>query len=214
MGTRADVQALARAVPDPNIAYRKSQRSQIAHNDLNRANANARAAVPSVAPSSEQPQAKRRRDDAAAPAGSSTDDQRHITVEAVTTFTAPRSSAQEHMEAEIAQAKQMVVDLRRELQLRSAAGQELEDTGADVPADSRGRKRTADDEEGVALSGGAAKDARVIRTNKKVEIIQAGNNATATKLAWGTVMFGLGVGAAAYVSVGEAWALACAQGLS
>jgi hypothetical protein len=100
------------------------------------------------------------------------------------------------MNAEIAQAKQMVIDLRRELQLRSASGQELEDQGVDMPADTRGRKRAAGEEDEVMISGGVGgRTERVIRANKKVDVV-GGGGAAGRKIAWGAVMFGLGIGAA------------------
>lgn len=181
------VQALARAHPDPNIAYRKSQRSQIASEEIARTN----RPVPSLAPPiANEPVNKRQRNES--PVRANNNDERHITVEATTTITGP-SSARTDMEAEIAQAKQMVVDLRRELQLRSATGQDLEDQGVDVPAERRGKKRTqADEDEGVTISGGVGKTERIIRKNKKVETA----NDTGRKIAWGAVMFGLGIGAA------------------
>lgn len=93
----------------------------------------------------------------------------------------------------------MVQDLRRELELRSASGQALEDQGVNVPEDTRGRKRVAGDEEGITISGGVGiKTERVIRKNKKIQDAAAANDA-GKKMAWGAVMFGLGVGAAACV---------------
>lgn len=185
------LQALARAHPDPNVAYRKSQRSQQASEEIARTS----RPVPSLAaPVANEPVLKRQRQES--PVRASNTDERHITVEATTTITGP-SSVRTDMEAEIAQAKQMVVDLRRELQLKAATGQDLEDQGVDVPADRRGKKRAQDDDdEGVTISGGVGpKTERIIRKNKKVET----GNDTGRKIAWGAVMFGLGIGAASYV---------------
>lgn len=103
------------------------------------------------------------------------------------------------MDEQISQAKQLVVDLKRQLELASASGRSLEDQGVDVPADTRGRKRVAeDDEEGIAMSGGAGAAVvteRVIARNKKTET----DTGAGQKIAWGAVMFGLGMGAVACV---------------
>ncbi|KAI9638127.1 uncharacterized protein MKK02DRAFT_31620 [Dioszegia hungarica] len=204
------ITALARAHPDPNVAYRKSQRSQIASDELKAPRP--ASAIPSLAAPVSEPAAKRARNasparsaSVASPARSasaappySLEDERHITVEATTTITGPASSTAE-MNAEIAQAKQMVIDLRRELQLRSASGQELEDQGVDMPADTRGRKRAAGEEDEVMISGGVSgRTERVIRANKKVDVV-GGGGAAGRKIAWGAVMFGLGIGAASFI---------------
>ena len=96
------------------------------------------------------------------------------------------------MEAEIQSAKQLVVDLKRELQLRAAAGEELEDQGQ-VAESSRGTKRAQGEDDDVVISGGTSKD-RIVRTSKRVQ--QSAAVETTKKVAWGALIFGLGVGAA------------------
>jgi hypothetical protein len=100
------------------------------------------------------------------------------------------------MEAEIASAKQLVLDLKRELRLRSAVGEELEDTGhvTAESSSSRGTKRVKGADEAVFISSGAGKTERVVRTNKRIEKGTVAE--TAKRVAWGAVLFGLGVGAA------------------
>ncbi|ORX39911.1 hypothetical protein BD324DRAFT_615485 [Kockovaella imperatae] len=193
------VAALARAVPDPNVAYRKSQRSQAAAEEMSRqkpeVSARTNTVVPSMSNESASPAPKRQRRQSAQPVSDAVDTDagsRHLTLEAVTTVTAP-TGAQVDMEAEIQSAKQLVMDLKRELNLRAAAGEELEDQGADVAEGSRGTKRSKGSDEGVAISGGAGKD-RIIRRSKRVE--QTGVAQTARQVAWGALIFGLGVGAA------------------
>ncbi|WVR05209.1 hypothetical protein IAU60_002221 [Kwoniella sp. DSM 27419] len=201
------IAALARAVPDPNVAYRKSQRSQIASEEIARQQTGAtpaRPAVPSMdAPETASPAPKRqRRDSSPAPAASSKtatqpveeDEQRHLTLEATTTVTAP-AGANVDMEAEIQSAKQLVMDLKRELRLRAAVGEGLEEQGVEVPEDTRGTKRgKGSEEEAVVVSGGFHGKDRIVRKNKRVVGNAAGE--TAKKMAWGAIIFGLGVGAA------------------
>lgn len=202
------VAALTRAVPDPNVAYRKSQRSQAAADELSRTHKGPRTAqgptptVPSMTSDAASPAPKRiRRQSPHAPTTSvpsgptaGNDDSRHLTLEATTTVTAP-SSSKVDMEAEIQSAKQLVLDLKRELQLRAAVGDSLEDQGVEVAEGSRGLKRANGNDEGVAVSGGAAnsKD-RIVRKNKRVEVPTTGQ--TAKRFALGALIFGLGVGAA------------------
>lgn len=205
---RSERQALTRAVPDPNVAYRKSQRSQAAADELTQRHKSPRAVqgstptVPSMTSEPASPAPKRVRRQSPHHAGPNSvprpaagdDNARHLTLEATTTVTAP-SSSNVDMEAEIQSAKQLVLDLKRELQLRAAAGDELEDQGFEVAEHSRGVKRTSGNDQGVTVSGGVpnSKD-RIVRKNKRVEVPTTGQ--TAKRFALGALIFGLGVGAA------------------
>ncbi|GMK56997.1 hypothetical protein CspeluHIS016_0308370 [Cutaneotrichosporon spelunceum] len=194
------VMALCKAAPDPNVSYRKSQRSQAAADEIARtrssrqpaaASSSTRPAPSMTANDVEAPAAKRRR----ATSAQGTDDQRRLTLEATTTVTAPVGSVVD-VNAEIESAKQLVRDLKRELQLRAAAGDELEETGgAEAESSSRGRKRAAN-ADGAAVSGGApAGTKREIRTNKRVAE-KSGVVETTKRVAFGAMLFGLGASAA------------------
>lgn len=169
-----------------------SQRSQAAAEDLQRkkeqqatGSGNSSRVVPSLsATEASQPSPKRAR-----PAPRAEGSPRRLTLEATTTVTAPSSAAID-MNAEIESAKQLVRDLKRELQLRQAAGEDIEES----ESSERGIKRLPDDD-GVAISSGQGKGGeRVIRTNRRV---QQGGVAQAVKTAaYGTMLFGLGVSAA------------------
>ncbi|WWC89998.1 uncharacterized protein L201_004928 [Kwoniella dendrophila CBS 6074] len=211
------IASLARAVPDPNVAYRKSQRSQVASEEISRAGQTdatpARPVVPSMtATETASPAPKRQRTTPSAPtadvsnsnaiteeASAEVEEEqpaRHLTLEATTTVTAP-AGANVDMEAEIESAKQLVKDLKKELKLRAAVGEELEDQGVDVPEETRGTKRGKNEDEGVSISGGSGTNGkdRIVRKNKRV--VQNGIlGETGQKIAWGTIIFGLGVGAA------------------
>lgn len=198
------VMALCKAVPDPHVSYRKSQRSQAAADEIARSSRQAqqvttaaaaastsRPAPSMTAEAAEAPTPKRRRAD------TQEGGERRLTLEATTTVTAPAGTNVD-MDAEIESAKQLVRDLKRELQLRTAAGDELEETGGAAESSasgSRGRKRAANDE-GTAVSGGAAAGTeRVIRTNKRVEKTD-GPVQTVKRVAFGAMLFGLGASAA------------------
>ncbi|KAK8869776.1 hypothetical protein IAR55_000344 [Kwoniella newhampshirensis] len=199
---------LARAHPDPNVAYRKSQRSQLASDEIARTKngdvPSARPVVPSMTAAETASPAPKRQRRAASPAANASSDNnaqaaedapRHLTLEATTTVTAP-TGAPVDMEAEIQSAKQLVMDLKRELRLRAAAGEELEDQGVDVGEETRGTKRTKGGDDAVLISGGASKD-RIVRKNKR--IVQSPVGEAAKKVAWGALIFGLGIGAATYL---------------
>lgn len=202
-------------MPDPNVAYRKSQRSQAAAEEMaqeGRPNVgtSARPNVPSMTAETASPAPKRQRRatpdasqtgstratrSSAGPASASAEGDRHLTLEATTTVTGP-ANANVDMEAEIASAKQLVLDLKRELRLRSAAGDELEETGqSEAGPSTRGTKRANRQDDAVVISGGAGKGTeRVVRTNKRVDKSPVAE--TAKRFAWGALFFGLGVGAA------------------
>lgn len=190
-------EALARAVPDPNVAYRKSQRSQAAADELAKQQPGREAPnIPTLGSEVAAPVSKRQRrsstQDKPAPSGPP-EDARHLTLEATTTVVAPVGVPVD-MEAEIQSAKRLVMDLKRELQIRNAAGEALEDQGVEIGENSRGTKRAKGEGDVVQISGGSGKE-RLVRTNKRV-----GQNAvseTARKVAWSALIFGLGVGAAA-----------------
>ncbi|KAL7424085.1 hypothetical protein Q5752_001670 [Cryptotrichosporon argae] len=186
------VQALARAVPDPNVIYRKSNRSIAATAELARraaAENAARRPAPSMSIETASPASKRRR-------GSEPPETRPLAVEATTTITAP-AGANIDMEREIELAKQLVLDVRRELQLRNQQGQELEDTGV-TGESSRGIKRGQDDG-GIEMAGGAVRGERIIKKNKRVEGSAGAVRGAAKQAAIGAVLFGLGAGVMAYL---------------
>lgn len=217
---------MSRAVPDPNVAYRKSQRSQAAADELARTKAkqaqapssvptvsNApvqkpQPAIPSMTTGVSSPASKRQRKDSVTEASGSatqtiteaqpsadtseTDDPRHITIEATTTITSP-TGANVDMDAEIEQAKQLVKDLRQEIQLRNEAGDSLEDQGVAVVDDVRGVKRGKHEDEAVVISGGAGGKDRVVRTNKRIPQIAGGD--VGQRFGWGAFVFSIGLGA-------------------
>ena len=120
-------------------------------------------------------------------------------LEAHRTVTGPAASTQSTMEAEIAQAKQMVIDLRRELALQTATGHVQEETGVAMPDVRRGVRRARGESSATAAIDGATTGVngeRVIRTNRTIE---RGGATRARAFAFNTFIFGLGVGAAAYV---------------
>ncbi|KAL1406896.1 hypothetical protein Q8F55_006308 [Vanrija albida] len=199
------VTALSRAVPDPSVSYRKSQRSQAAADELAKQKATtmgqtppaatpARAAPSLAAPTdaaSRTPKRARKTtsEAAATPEASGS---RVFTVEATTTVTAPAGTAVD-MNAEIESAKQLVRDLKQQLRERAAAGEDLEDQGFAQPESSRGAKRSAGEtDEGVSIASGAKGD-RAIRTNKRVE--QGGAVQTAKRVALGSILLGVGASA-------------------
>lgn len=158
-------QSLSRAVPDPNVAYRKSQRSQAAAEQLARQNATGDEATPLL---------KRQRRQS---------DEQQLTLEATTTVTAPADAVVD-MEAEIESAKQLVMNLKREIRLKAAAGT-LEEG-----AEGRGVKRGKDEAE---TSHGTVGGDRVIKRSKRVENAMG---EAAKKVAWGSLIFTFGVGVA------------------
>lgn len=123
---------------------------------------------------------------------SETDAPRHITIEATTTITSP-TGANVDMDAEIEQAKQLVKDLRQEIQLRNEAGDSLEDQGVAVVDDVRGVKRGKHEDEAVVISGGAGGKDRVVRTNKRIPQIAGGD--VGQRFGWGAFVFSIGLGA-------------------
>lgn len=167
----------------------------------NQADTPPQSAVPSLITSTEtaSPAPKRQRREPVSADGGETgtvqpaeESTRHLTLEATTTVTAPAGTTID-MEAEIEQAKQLVKNLKRELRLRTAAGEDLEDQGIELAPESRGTKRGKNTDEGVVISSGVGKD-RLVRKNKRIvsnPVVEG-----AKKVAWGALIFGLGVGAA------------------
>lgn len=196
--TLADPQPLCAAVPDPRVDYRKSQRSQIAA---------AQSQVRTVSASTDVSDETRPKRARTAQSG----DANTYTLSATTTVTGPARDAQARMEQEIAEAKKMVNDLRREMELRAAAGQSLdnEDMAEDVAESStgataatRGRKRGNEDVEDathdtLGHAFGATRADRIVRANRRVE--GGGFAQGAKKFALNALIFGMGVSAAACV---------------
>ncbi|RXK39502.1 hypothetical protein M231_03171 [Tremella mesenterica] len=201
------VTALARAVPDPTVVYHKSRRSQAAAEHIARGKTPPAAVTPTpIVPSMSSettpaPKRVRRQSPRVNRPTASSNDQsaaeedttRHLTLEATTTVTAP-ANANVDMDAEIQSAKQLVMDLKRELQLRASVGEELEDQGYVIAENSRGVKRGKGEDDGVSISGGSLVKDRLVRKNKRV--VADGMTQTAKRVAWGALIFGLGVGAA------------------
>lgn len=156
-------------MPDPNVTYRKSQRSQAAADQLERSRQPADEAV--------SPAPKRQR---------GAEEDRQFTLEATTTITSP-SGVPVNVDEEIQKSKRLVQELKRDMQASAAAGEDLQA----IAESSRGRKRGQEEETEVVVSEqGNVKD-RVIKTSKRVERAEG----TASKVLWGAVIFGLGVGA-------------------
>lgn len=151
------------------MAYRKSQRSQAAAEQLQRA----RVPPPSDAAS---PALKRQRGQ---------DDARQFTLEATTTITSPTGAAV-NVEEEIEKSKRLVQELKRDMQASAAAGEDVEI----IAESSRGRKRGPGEQTEVIVSEGNVND-RLIKSSKRVQRAEG----TAQKVLWGAVIFGLGVGA-------------------
>jgi len=130
---------------------------------------------------------RRRPTETEAPVKRQRQDERQFTLEATTTITSP-SNAPLDVDAEIESAKQLVQDLKRDMQVQAAAGEAMQDQGFDTGESSRGTKR-GQDEDDTVVSGPVV--GRVIKSNKRMEKAE-----TAKKVGWGMVIFGLGVGAA------------------
>lgn len=194
---KALVTTLARAVPDPTVEYRKSQRSQQAAEEMRLGQA-ANHSAEADGPDADDHRAKRTRRADSSEDGTAGDTQT-FRLEAHRTVTGPAASTQSTMEAEIAQAKQMVIDLRRELALQTATGHVQEETGVAMPDVRRGVRRARGESSATAAIDGATTGVngeRVIRTNRTIE---RGGATRARAFAFNTFIFGLGVGAAAFL---------------
>jgi hypothetical protein len=194
-GVQNLIDAIARAEPEDGMEYRKSQRSQAAYDDLVRQDKGPAA----TASTSGTPRPKRARrssatpvaDDASTSAGTPSASGSRVRVEATTTVTAP-AGATIDMIAEIESAKKLVRDLKRELQMRAEAGEDVEETSS-----SRGTKRTGNTEEAANSTGAPRFAERQIATNKRVQ----GRGQTVKRAAFGAVLFGLGATAAMCVHI-------------
>lgn len=94
----------------------------------------------------------------------------------------------ETIDADIAQAKQLVQDLKRAIETREAQ----EDRGVDLSDSQRGTKRGQSSDEGVALSGSSGQE-RIIKSNKRVkgDSVLLGGVKT---VAYGSLILGIGLG--------------------
>jgi hypothetical protein len=90
--------------------------------------------------------------------------------------------------AEIAQAKQLVKELKRAIETREAQ----EERGADLSESQRGLKR-GQISDGVAISGSSVGKGRVIKTNQRVR--GGGKVVGGIKtVAYGSIILGIGLG--------------------
>lgn len=95
---------------------------------------------------------------------------------------------EETMDAEIAQAKQLVKDLKRAIETREAQ----EERGADLSDSQRGTKRGQGSGDGVAVSGSNEQE-RIIKSNKRVKkdgVLLGG----VKTVAYGSLILGIGLG--------------------
>lgn len=176
------IDSLARAVPDPAAQYRKSQRSQAAAAEIARQSQS--RPVPSLTNlESTSPMPKRVRRQA--PVDGETD-QGMDAGEDAGEATAP--STEETINAEIAQAKQLVQELKRAIETREAQ----EERGADLSNSQRGTKRGQAAGDGVAMSGSSGED-RIIKSNKRVKKDNVLLGGVKT-VAYGSLILGIGLG--------------------
>lgn len=174
-------QSLARAVPDPGVQYRKSQRSQQAAEEIVRHREP--RAVPSLAtaeaPSPAPKRVRRAEVD---------DDTTTAVSNSQPTADATAHAGEEHMDAEIAQAKQLVKELKRAIETREAQ----EERGADLSESQRGIKRGQAFEDGVSVSGSSGQG-RIIKSNKRVKESSVLLGGVKT-VAYGSLILGIGLG--------------------
>lgn len=97
-------------------------------------------------------------------------------------------AGEEHMDAEIAQAKQLVKELKRAIETREAQ----EERGADLSESQRGIKRGQASEDSVVVSGPSGQG-RVIKSNKRVKESSVLLGEVKT-VAYGTLILGIGLG--------------------
>ena len=95
---------------------------------------------------------------------------------------------EEHMDAEIAQAKQLVKELKRAIETREAQ----EERGADLSESQRGIKRGQASEDGVVVSGSSGQG-RIIKSNKRVKQSSVLLGGVKT-VAYGSLILGIGLG--------------------
>jgi hypothetical protein len=101
--------------------------------------------------------------------------------------TAPTAS-EDTINAEIAQAKQLVKELKRAIETREAQ----EERGADLSESQRGVKR-GQSSDSVAISGSSSGKGRVIKTNQRVRGGGAVVGGIKT-VAYGSIILGIGLG--------------------
>lgn len=97
-------------------------------------------------------------------------------------------AGEEHMDAEIAQAKQLVKELKRAIETREAQ----EERGADLSESQRGMKRGQNSEDGVVVSGSSGQG-RIIKSNKRVKQSSVLLGGVKT-VAYGSLILGIGLG--------------------
>lgn len=177
------LQSLARAVPDPGVQYRKSQRSQAAAEEM--ARQRDPRPIPSLDNDSTSPAPKRVKRSALGDASFESHTEQSADL--------PTQTSDENMNAEIAQAKQLVKELKRAIETREAQ----EERGADLTDDHRGTKRAQSAGAGVSVSGSGVQE-RLIKTNKRV---QEGNPLMGgvKTVAYGSIILGIGLGLGALV---------------
>jgi hypothetical protein len=98
------------------------------------------------------------------------------------------SANEDTINAEIAQAKQLVKELKRAIETREAQ----EERGADLSESQRGLKR-GQTSDSVVISGSAAGKERVIKTNQRVRGGGAVVGGIKT-VAYGSIILGIGLG--------------------
>jgi hypothetical protein len=92
--------------------------------------------------------------------------------------------------AEIAQAKQLVKELKRAIETREAQ----EDRGADLSESQRGIKR-GQSSDSVVISGSGVGKGRIIKTNQRVQGRGDGIVKNGVKtVAYGSIILGIGLG--------------------
>jgi hypothetical protein len=92
------------------------------------------------------------------------------------------------MNAEIAQAKQLVKELKRAIETREAQ----EERGVDLAESHRGIKR-GQSSDSVVISGASVSKGRTIKTNQRVRGNQTVRGGIKT-VAYGSIILGIGLG--------------------
>ena len=109
---------------------------------------------------------------------------------AMTSDLAPTVANEDTINAEIAQAKQLVKELKRAIETREAQ----EDRGADLSESQRGTKR-GQTSDSVVISGAGVGKGRIIKTNQRVQsrgdgVVKGGIKT----VAYGSIILGIGLG--------------------
>ena len=108
----------------------------------------------------------------------------------MTSDLAPTVANEDTINAEIAQAKQLVKELKRAIETREAQ----EDRGADLTESQRGTKR-GQTSDSVVISGAGVGKGRIIKTNQRVQsrgdsVVKGGIKT----VAYGSIILGIGLG--------------------